>query len=120
MKVMIVDDSVAMRMIVKQALRQAGFAGLEFCEAEDGAKALTAIKAAAPDLVLSDWNTPGLTGIELLERLAAEGIKLMFGFVTTQSTPAMRTRATQAGAKFLICKPFTADSFRDALGPHIN
>jgi two-component system, chemotaxis family, chemotaxis protein CheY len=120
MKIMIVDDSSAMRMIVKKTLRQAGFEGHEISEAEDGAKAFAAIKAAAPDLVLSDWNMPNMTGIELLEKLGAEGVKVKFGFVTTEATPEMRTRATNAGARFLISKPFTPESFKEALGPHIH
>jgi two-component system, chemotaxis family, chemotaxis protein CheY len=119
MRIMIVDDSAAMRMIVKRTLRQAGFEGHEISEAEDGVKALAAIETLAPDLVLSDWNMPNMTGIELLEKLAAAGAKLKFGFVTTEATADMRTRATTAGAKFLISKPFTPESFKQALGPHI-
>jgi two-component system, chemotaxis family, chemotaxis protein CheY len=119
MKIMVVDDSSAMRMIVKKTLRQAGFEGHDISEAEDGAKAHAAISAAAPDLVLSDWNMPNMTGIELLEKLGADGVKVHFGFVTTEATPEMRARATAAGARFLISKPFTPDSFRDALTPHI-
>jgi len=120
MKIMIVDDSAAMRMIVKKTLRQAGFEGHTITEAEDGAQALAAIKAAAPDIVLSDWNMPNMTGIELLEKLSAEGVKINFGFVTTEATAEMRNRATSAGAKFLISKPFTPESFKEALGPHIH
>lgn len=120
MKIMIVDDSIAMRMIVKKTLRQAGFEGHEISEAEDGAKALVAIKAASPDLVLSDWNMPNMTGIELLERLSADGVKVKFGFVTTEATAEMKVRATSAGAQFLISKPFTPESFKEALAPHIH
>jgi two-component system, chemotaxis family, chemotaxis protein CheY len=119
MKIMIVDDSTAMRMIVKKTLRQAGFAGHEIVEAEDGAKALAAISAAVPDLVLSDWNMPNLNGLQLLQALAAQGIKVKFGFVTTEVTPEMRARAAGAGAKFLISKPFTAESFKQTLAPFI-
>jgi len=119
MKIMIVDDSTAMRMIVRKTLRQAGFDGHEISEADDGAKALAAISAAPPDLVLSDWNMPNMTGIELLENLTKAGSKVTFGFVTTEATPDMRNRATGAGAKFLISKPFTPESFKDALGPYI-
>jgi two-component system chemotaxis response regulator CheY len=117
---MIVDDSVAMRMIVKKTLRQAGFEGHDISEAEDGAKALVAIKSAAPDLVLSDWNMPNMTGIELLEKLSAEGIRVRFGFVTTEATLEMKSRATSAGAQFLISKPFTPESFKETLGPYIS
>lgn len=119
MKILIVDDSSAMRMIVKKTLRQAGFDGHEISEADDGAKALAAVKLAAPDLVLSDWNMPNMTGLQLLEALRESGVKLSFGFVTTEVTPDMRVRALEAGAKFLISKPFTADSFKEQLGPHI-
>src|SRR5580658_7200349 len=119
MKILIVDDSSAMRMIVKKTLRQAGFGGHEISEADDGVKALAAIKASAPDLVLSDWNMPNMTGLQLLEALRESGLKLSFGFVTTEATPDMRQRALGAGAQFLISKPFTAESFKDQLGPHI-
>jgi two-component system chemotaxis response regulator CheY len=116
---MIVDDSTAMRMIVKKTLRQAGFDGHDITEAEDGAKALTAIKASTPDLVLSDWNMPNMTGLQLLEALKSDGVKVTFGFVTTEATPDMRAKAMVAGAKFLISKPFNADSFKEHLGPHL-
>ncbi len=119
MKILIVDDSTAMRMIVRKTLRLAGFEGHDFSECEDGVKALTAIKGACPDLVLSDWNMPNMTGIELLENLNKDGIAVKFGFITTEATPEMRARATTAGAKFLISKPFTPESFKEALGGHI-
>jgi two-component system, chemotaxis family, chemotaxis protein CheY len=119
MKILIVDDSTAMRMIVRKTLRLAGFDGHEFAEADDGAKALAAITSAAPDLVLSDWNMPNMTGIELLENLNKAGIKVKFGFVTTEATPDMRQRASAAGATFLISKPFTPESFKEILGAHI-
>jgi two-component system chemotaxis response regulator CheY len=119
MKIMIVDDSSAMRMIVKKTLRQAGFDGHDISEADDGAKALAAIKASLPDVVLSDWNMPNMTGLELLEALRDSGTKVTFGFVTTEATPDMRLRAFGAGAKFLISKPFTPESFKEHLGPHL-
>jgi len=116
MKVLVVDDSKAMRLIVMRTLRQAGFS-CEITEAADGKQALDAIRAARPDLVLSDWNMPEMTGIELLEALRAEGNDVRLGFVTTEGSQAMRERAQNAGALFLIAKPFTADHFRTALEP---
>jgi two-component system chemotaxis response regulator CheY len=108
-----------MRMIVKRTLRLAGFEGHTVTEAEDGEKALAAIKTSAPELVLSDWNMPNMTGIQLLEALSADKIRLTFGFVTTEATADMRAKATSAGARFLISKPFTPESFKEQLGPHI-
>jgi two-component system chemotaxis response regulator CheY len=62
---------------------------------------------------------PNMTGLELLQALQAGGQKVTFGFITTEATPDMRTQALGAGAKFLVSKPFTPDSFRKQLGPHI-
>ena len=116
MRILVIDDSKAMRMIVKRNLCQAGYESAEFVEAGDGKEGLEAIHAGRPDLVLCDWNMPEMTGIELLEALQAEGTELKFGFVTSESTPDMRRRAVNAGVFFFITKPFTADSFKDAIG----
>jgi two-component system chemotaxis response regulator CheY len=115
-KILVTDDSKAMRMIVIRTMRQAGFDGHEFVEAENGALALEAIRAQVPDLVLSDWNMPEMTGIQLKEALNAEGIGVPFGFVTSETTPEMRERAIAAGALFLLAKPFTVDTFQEVLG----
>jgi two-component system, chemotaxis family, chemotaxis protein CheY len=120
MKILVVDDSAAMRMIVKKTLRVAGFEGHDITEADDGAKALAAIKSCKPDLVLCDWNMPNMSGLQLLEALAGDGIKLIFGFVTTEATPDMLAKAMGAGAKFLISKPFTPESFKEQLSKYIH
>ncbi len=116
MKILVVDDSAAMRMLILRTLRQAGYKGHEVEQAGDGAEALEMIRADAPDLVLADWNMPKMSGIDLLKALREEGIRVPFGFVTTESTKPMRRLAAEAGAKFLIAKPFTAESFEKALG----
>ena len=115
MKVLIVDDSSAMRMIVRRTLREAGYGNLEVLQAGDGNEALAAIHKDPPDLIFSDWNMPNKSGIELLEALNEEGCKIPFGFVTTESSTEMRSRAAQTGAKFLITKPFTAEIFAKVL-----
>ena len=74
MKILVVDDSKAMRMIVLRALRQSGFGDAETIEAEDGAEGLEKVRAEQPDLVLSDWNMPNLTGIEFRAFLCAASI----------------------------------------------
>lgn len=121
MNILVVDDSKAMRMIVKRTVKKAGFKDHNFVEAENGKKALERITAdPPPDLVLSDWNMPLMTGIELLEKLKEEGNTIKFGFVTSEGTQEMRDRATAAGALFLICKPFTVEAFVEALTPLID
>jgi two-component system, chemotaxis family, chemotaxis protein CheY len=71
MKVFVVDDSRAMRMIVKRTLRQAGFDNIDIIEAENGRDALAKIRVENPGLILSDWNMPELDGYGLLEALRA-------------------------------------------------
>ncbi len=117
MKILIADDSKAMRMIVRRTLRLAGFGDFEVVEATDGKVALDMIHESEPDLVLSDWNMPNMMGIELLTQLRQEGIKVPFGFVTSEGTKEMRARAANAGAKFLIAKPFTEETFETQIGP---
>ncbi|MGN6242582.1 MAG: response regulator [Motilibacteraceae bacterium] len=117
MKILIADDSRVMRQIVTRTLRQAGFDGHDLVEAENGRVALDVVGAEAPDLVLSDWNMPEMSGLELLQALRARGEQVPFGFVTSEGSPDMREKAEAAGAMFLIAKPFTADTFRDALSP---
>lgn len=119
MKIMIVDDSSAMRMMVKRMLRMIGMDTSDIVEACDGAEALGMITADRPDLVLCDWNMPNMTGIELLEKLKEEQINPPFGFVTTEASPEMKDRATSAGARFLISKPFTEETFTDALSAYM-
>jgi two-component system chemotaxis response regulator CheY len=117
MQIMVVDDSKAMRSIVMRAVRQAGYDGVTFVEAGNGAEALKAIRAAAPALVLADWNMPEMSGIDLLKALRAEGNEVKVGFVTSESDPAMRDLAFQSGALFMLTKPFTPDAFKAVLGP---
>lgn len=117
MKILIVDDSKAMRMIVRRTLRQAGFAEHDLDEAGNGTEALDQLHRASFDVVLSDWNMPVMSGMELLTALKAEKSPVRFGFVTSEGTPAMRKQASDAGAEFLIAKPFTTDCFVRALRP---
>ena len=119
MKVLIVDDSKSMRMIVKRTLKQAGYDQLEFAEAEDGADALEKIEQCPPHLILCDWNMPVMNGIEFLREIRAAGNSVKFGFVTTESTSEMRAEAKEAGAQFLIAKPFTPETVGKTLRPII-
>lgn len=119
MKVLLVDDSRAMRLLVTRMIKKLGIAGGDISEADDGDVALEMIKKSVPDLVLSDWNMPNMNGIDLLAALNTEGITPTFGFITTEATEEMRDKAMGAGAKFLITKPFTQDSMEEALDPYL-
>ena len=116
MKILIVDDSKAMRMIVSRVLRQAGYGTAEFVEGANGVEGLVAFRAGGVDLVLSDWNMPEMNGIEFLRALRAEGGTVRFGFVTSESTADMKEQAVLAGSDFFITKPFTAEAFAEVLG----
>ncbi|GAB4081077.1 response regulator [Modestobacter muralis] len=115
MKILVTDDSRVMRQIVIRTLRQAGYDDHDIIQAADGREAFDLVASEKPDLVLSDWNMPEMTGIECLEALRASGSQVPFGFVTSEGSPEMRDKAANAGALFLIAKPFTEDTFRDAL-----
>ncbi len=120
MDILVVDDSLAMRMIVIKTLREAGYGGHDIAQAADGALALEHIKNNQPGLVLCDWNMPNMTGPELLVELKNAGFNMPFGFITTEGTDAMREKASELGARFLIAKPFTPESFKSALDSYLN
>jgi two-component system, chemotaxis family, chemotaxis protein CheY len=115
-KVLVVDDSKVMRSIVMRTLRQAGFACDSMEEAADGASAMRIIESSHPDVVLTDWNMPGMPGIELLRKVRAMGDSTRIVFVTSEGTDEMRDLAFGEGANGFITKPFTPETFQFALG----
>jgi two-component system chemotaxis response regulator CheY len=116
-KILIADDSRVMRQIVTRTLRQAGFGDHHLVEAENGEQAFEKVVAESPDLVISDWNMPEMTGVECLRKLRASGNDVKFGFVTSECTPEMQEAASAAGALFFIIKPFTAERFDEVFSP---
>jgi two-component system, chemotaxis family, chemotaxis protein CheY len=119
MKILIADDSKAMRQVISHMLRQAGYSGFKVVEAADGVEALEKAISEEPDLVLSDWNMPNKSGIDFLQELRASGNDAPFGFVTTEVSPEMRAIATQSGAVFLIGKPFMPEDFQRVLDDYL-
>lgn len=121
MKILVADDSRVMRQIIIRTLRQAGYAGHEVVEAENGRQAVDLVAKERPDLVLSDWNMPEMSGIDALGVLRSSGSTVPFGFVTSEGSEDMRTLAASAGAQFLIAKPFTPEVFSEMISavlPH--
>jgi two-component system, chemotaxis family, chemotaxis protein CheY len=110
MRALVVDDSTAMRSILRMILKQRGF---EVIDAADGKKGLEALQLnGAVDVALFDWNMPEMTGIELLKKVredrAFDSMRIMM--VTTETEITEVQRALQQGADEYIMKPFSRDA----------
>ena len=117
MKILIVDDSKAMQHIVKRGLEKLGYDDLEFKLASSGLDALKIAKEWQPKLILSDWHMPEMTGIELIHELDKAMLDVDIGFITTESSPKRIKEATDAGALFVVSKPFDVQTLSDAVLP---
>ena len=115
MKVMIVDDFATMRRIVKGVLKQLGFN--DVIEAEDGDQALKELKKEKVGLIVSDWNMPNMTGLDLLKavRSDADLKDTPFLMVTAEGQKENVVQAVQAGVSNYIVKPFTPETFSTKL-----
>jgi two-component system, chemotaxis family, chemotaxis protein CheY len=112
---LVVDDFSTMRRIVRNLLKELGFANVQ--EAEDGVEALKKLRADTFDFVVSDWNMPNMTGIELLKAIRAdEKLKsLPVLMVTAEAKRENIIEAAQAGASGYVVKPFTAATLDEKL-----
>lgn len=115
MRALVVDDSRAMRSILRAALKQEGF---EVFEAANGREALNRLhEEAQTDLALVDWNMPEMNGLEFISVVRSDrglrGMRLMM--VTTETEPEQIRRALDAGADEYIMKPFTRDVLHSKL-----
>ena len=120
MKILVVDDSTAMRRLIVRALQQAGVGDHTYLQAADGFEAFTLVAGEAPGLVLADWTMSGVDGMDLLRALRANGNPVPFGFVTAQASESRRAEALQAGAQFLVGKPFTVQSLGAVVGTYVD
>lgn len=115
-KLLIVDDSRAIQAIIRRALECEELGELQIQTARDGAEALDKVAAFRPDLVLSDWHMPGVSGIEMLQTLRQTGFHdVAVGFVTTDRASDCQTQARSNGALFLLHKPFDDQALRSAV-----
>jgi CheY-like chemotaxis protein len=117
MKILIVDDSKAMQHIVKRGLEKLGYNDLEIVLASNGIDALRLAKECKPELILSDWHMPEMTGLELMHELSKAMLDVDIGFVTTESSPERIKEATDAGALFVVRKPFDVETLHNAVLP---
>ncbi|MFM2407328.1 MAG: hypothetical protein RL358_70 [Pseudomonadota bacterium] len=112
---LVVDDFSTMRRIVRNLLKELGFVNVQ--EAEDGVDALAKLRATEFDFVVSDWNMPNMTGIELLQHIRADAkLKhLPVLMVTAEAKKENIIAAAQAGASGYVVKPFTAATLDEKL-----
>ena len=116
MNILLVDDSKAMRVMVRRALQETGMCDLRVEEAANGSDALAKLAQGLPDLILSDWSMPEMNGVELLRELRSRGCGVKFGFVMSRAASGpMREKAFEAGAQFLLERPFSVQRFCDVL-----
>ena len=114
-KVLVVDDFSTMRKIIKNNLKGMGFNNI--LEAENGQKALEELKKESVGLIISDWNMPVMTGIELLKAVRGDaGLKsIPFIMVTAEGQKDNVMEAAKAGVSNYVVKPFTPDIFSEKL-----
>ena len=112
MKILIVDDSQAMRKIIKWTIRQANMQAGEIFEASCSEDALQLVEFKKPDLIITDWNMPEMGGLEFLRALRKSHNTVRFGFVATQTSTNIRNIAKDAGADFIISNPSSLNTFK--------
>jgi two-component system, chemotaxis family, chemotaxis protein CheY len=113
MRVLLADDSGTMRTIIRRSLEALGVTGA--VEAADGIQALDLFKEGGFDLVLTDWNMPGKTGIELARDVRALNKKVPIVMITTEAEKSRVLEAIQAGVSDYLVKPFTTDVLKQKL-----
>jgi two-component system chemotaxis response regulator CheY len=115
MKILIVDDFSTMRRIIKNLLHDLGFNNTQ--EAEDGTTALPMLKSGKFDFLVTDWNMPGMQGIDLLKSVRADPdlAHLPVLMVTAEQKREQIVEAAQAGVNGYIVKPFTAQTLKEKL-----
>jgi len=115
MKVLVVDDFSTMRRIVKNLLRDLGFTNIQ--EADDGSTALPMLQGGDFDFVVTDWNMPGMQGIDLLKAIRADEklAHIPVLLITAEAKKEQIVMAAQAGVNGYIVKPFTAATLKEKL-----
>ena len=114
-KVMVVDDFSTMRRILKNILKQLGYENIE--EAEDGAQAFNKLQSGGADFIVTDWNMPNMSGLELLKAVRADGSlkEVPVLMVTAEAEKENIIAAVEAGVSNYIVKPFTAETLKEKI-----
>ncbi len=121
LKFLIVDDSRAIQAIIRRAVIQCGFEPIEIKTALDGEQALDIIEKFVPDLIITDWHMPKVSGLELVQALRQLGHKsVRVGFVTTEKNAALLDQAISNGALFILHKPFDDKELAEVVMASVN
>ena len=113
MRILIADDSGTMRTIIRRSLEALGVMGA--VEAADGIQALQMFQEGGFDLLITDWNMPGKTGIELARAVRALDKKVPILMITTEADKARVVDAIAAGVSDYLVKPFATELLRQKL-----
>ena len=115
MKILVVDDFATMRRIISNVLRQLGFDNI--VEAEDGTKALQVLESDKIDFVITDWNMPEMSGLDLLKAIRAKSDKdaMPVLMVTVEALQENIIAAARAGVNNYIVKPFDANTLAEKI-----
>jgi two-component system chemotaxis response regulator CheY len=115
LKILIVDDFATMRKVIRNLLKQGGFENI--VEAEDGVAALKVLESQKIDFIISDWNMPNMSGLELLKAVrGSDDLKdLPFLMVTAEALKDNVVAAVKAGVSNYIVKPFTAEVLNEKI-----
>ena len=115
MKFLVVDDYSTMRRIIKNLLHDLGYANVT--EADDGNTALPLLKNGSFDFLITDWNMPGMAGLDLIKAVRADTklAKLPVLMLTAEAKREQIIEAAQAGVNGYVIKPFTAETLKEKL-----
>jgi two-component system chemotaxis response regulator CheY len=115
MKFLVVDDFSTMRRIVKNCLQEIGYT--DITEADDGNTALPMLKTGSFDFLITDWNMPGMPGLDLLKAVRADGrlSKMPVLMLTAEAKREQIIEAAQAGVSGYVIKPFTAVTLKEKI-----
>lgn len=115
LKILVVDDFATMRKVIRNLLKQIGYENI--VEAEDGINAMKVLKSQKVDLIISDWNMPNMTGLELLKAVRGDDeLKpIPFLMVTAEALQENVIAAIKAGVNNYIVKPFTAEMLNEKI-----
>jgi two-component system chemotaxis response regulator CheY len=114
--VLLADDSKTMRLILRRALESVGI--LSVTEAADGVQALSHFQQQKFDIVLTDWNMPNMSGLDVVEQIRSQNKEVPIIMITTEAERGQVLRAIAAGVTDYLVKPFTTTTLREKLAKH--